>query len=160
MQQVQMLSYISEISSTIQDRAEALRHIQTQSQAQNATLGVSGILLLRGTIFLHVLEGPPVVVKNIFNRIQSDARHGAVNVLINEPSDMRHFGSGPMAYFHDDAQDYDLLSAFHQIGAYLGQSATQGLGYTPSGLARCARHMVGGLVALHPMAQTEQVEYA
>jgi hypothetical protein len=57
----------------------------------NATLGVTGILLLVGRSFFQVLEGEPEPVERLYEKIQRDKRHRRVVVLIKEPVVHRDF---------------------------------------------------------------------
>jgi len=140
MQQVQMLAYVSDLNSPPLRCVEA----QRRAQAQCASLGLSGIMVLRGTIAFQVIEGAPHMVNTHLTRRLADDSAGPVTVLINEPGERRHFDTGSITSFHDTLQEHDLLATLHQIGEYLAA----GLGYSPSGMVHCARRMVRGLAAV------------
>ncbi|MGF1547584.1 MAG: BLUF domain-containing protein [Thiotrichales bacterium] len=69
----------------------ALQALMQSSVASNRELRINGILLLSGTRFLQVLEGPEKAVNRLFNRIVRDARHHSVRLISYEPIGPAYF---------------------------------------------------------------------
>ena len=53
----------------------------TQARIYNYSMGISGLLLRAGMQFLHLLEGPPAAVAELYERIAHDPRHHHVETL-------------------------------------------------------------------------------
>ncbi len=70
-----------------------VRHIVEAAQRHNATIGVTGILLAFGGVFMQVLEGPTDTVQALFGRIVADPRHRDVVVIRSQPT-TKHIFSG------------------------------------------------------------------
>lgn len=96
------LAYISRNAGlTGQEELDALL---ATARRNNAALGVTGALLFSTDCFAQVLEGPMQQVNAIFERIQMDARHCDVIVLLAEPDEQRRFPGWAMAYAGDDPE--------------------------------------------------------
>ncbi|OWP64119.1 hypothetical protein CDA63_05155 [Hymenobacter amundsenii] len=77
--------------------ATELERLRDQSQQANQRAGITGILWYDGQRFLHILEGPGAVVRELFARIRLDCRHADVQVLANGPIAQRQFQCWEMA---------------------------------------------------------------
>ncbi len=77
---------------------EELHAILRHARAHNPPLGVTGVLCVcsAGKVFLQVLEGGRSVVSQLFQRIASDRRHSAVELLAFEEIAERRFASWAM----------------------------------------------------------------
>jgi hypothetical protein len=75
---------------------EALVSILKQSRADNAGLGITGVLCFSEGIFLQVLEGGRAEVNRLYNRIAADARHTDVELLSYEEIGERRFAGWSM----------------------------------------------------------------
>lgn len=73
---------------------DALLH---HARHANAIDGISGLLWSDGSTFVQTLEGPPDSVADTFARIGADVRHHEVEVLTDEPTRERCFGTWYMA---------------------------------------------------------------
>ncbi|WMN60013.1 BLUF domain-containing protein [Pseudoalteromonas xiamenensis] len=110
---------------------EVLRH---ESSFRNKLEKITGMLLFDGQHFMQVLEGEEPKILALFNKIKKDKRHFAVEPLIHNPINKRHFetwsmgfiscnGNQNMANFDEMAKlkkkplSFKLLTAFarHQI---------------------------------------------
>lgn len=60
---------------------EDLRELVEYSAQHNRNAGITGLLLLSGSQFLQVLEGPSVAVNELFGRIIRDPRHHDVQLI-------------------------------------------------------------------------------
>jgi hypothetical protein len=90
------LVYISTARSEI--RPDLLREILAVSRRNNASVGVTGLLVSGGNRFLQVLEGPVSAVCDTYERIQQDERHFATVVLTSRSVSARAFGDWSMAF--------------------------------------------------------------
>lgn len=70
---------------------EELADLAATSGKNNEKAGITGMLILSGTQFLQVLEGPSAEVNAVFQRIQGDARHELVELISFEPMDVAYF---------------------------------------------------------------------
>lgn len=73
------------------DGRASLADILRVARANNASLGVTGALMLYDDWFAQVLEGPKEVVEGLFARIRSDNRHESVR--------LDHAGAAPKRLF-------------------------------------------------------------
>jgi hypothetical protein len=90
------------------------------SRRNNARSGVTGALIFNGGVFAQVLEGPRDAIQSTFERIQRDARHGAVEVLAFERIEERGFPNWSMAFVGEARAGQDL---FGHLGAATGFEA-------------------------------------
>jgi Sensors of blue-light using FAD len=75
-----------------------LDQLLMEIRIQNATLGVTGVLLHHDGNFLQYIEGPAASIKQAYARIQrSNAHHGIIE-LLNEPIHQRHFTQWTMGF--------------------------------------------------------------
>lgn len=73
--------------------------ILLQARRNNPKLGLTGALVVRGDLYLQLLEGPKAAVEATFARIVRDNRHLAVRLLVNDSVSERLFPDWTM---HDD----------------------------------------------------------
>jgi hypothetical protein len=94
------LVYVStnEITGDLTEVRREIDRILSVARDRNAAAGVTGALLFNGGRFAQVLEGPMSSVERIFERIQVDLRHSAVNVLDFRPIAVRWFSEWSMGY--------------------------------------------------------------
>ncbi|HNR38669.1 MAG TPA: diguanylate phosphodiesterase [Acidobacteriota bacterium] len=77
---------------------EELAALLSRARANNARLGITGMLLHIEGSFFQVLEGAPDAVDGLFDAIRRDARHRQLTVIIREPVAARTFGEWTMGY--------------------------------------------------------------
>jgi len=65
--------------------------ILVQARRNNARDGLTGALIVRGDIYLQLLEGPAAAVSAAFDRIAADNRHLAVSQIGFAPVENRMF---------------------------------------------------------------------
>ena len=75
-----------------------LAELLSRARANNARLGITGMLLHIEGSFFQVLEGAPDAVDGLFDAIRRDARHRQLTVIIREPVAARTFGEWTMGY--------------------------------------------------------------
>jgi FAD-dependent sensor of blue light len=78
---------------------DALRALLVRSRANNARLGVTGMLLHLDGSYLQVLEGKSAMVHALFARIRADRRHAHIITLMVRDLEERNFGDWSMAFF-------------------------------------------------------------
>lgn len=93
-----MLQLVYVSSSTWAMSFEDLNAILDASRENNRRSGVTGMLLHLDHGFLQILEGPRDAVMDIFNRIERDARHVGVRILLERESDERLFDEWTMGF--------------------------------------------------------------
>ncbi len=76
----------------------ALEALLTQARANNARLGITGLLLYGEGTFLQLLEGPRDAVAALYATIRDDPRHVRCLVLDEEDHVERLFGDWRMAF--------------------------------------------------------------
>jgi hypothetical protein len=75
----------------------ALAEILKVARAKNASLGITGALMLYDDWFAQVLEGPQVAVESLYARIKTDPRHDAARLTEAGPVPKRQFAKWAMA---------------------------------------------------------------
>jgi hypothetical protein len=75
-----------------------LTTLLARARANNARLGLSGMLLYDEGSFLQVLEGETGVLSALFDVIGRDKRHHRVTTLLEREVDGRHFGEWHMGF--------------------------------------------------------------
>lgn len=87
------------ISTARKEMSEVeLTALLDQSRRYNASVGITGALIVGGRRFLQVLEGDESRVESTFARIQTDPRHFATVILSRTPAVERLFGNWAMGY--------------------------------------------------------------
>lgn len=88
------LMYASRAADSVNQNE--LVSILKKSKANNADIGVTGVLCFSAGIFLQVLEGGRSQVSALYNRIANDTRHHDVELLSYEEVDERRFAGWSM----------------------------------------------------------------
>ncbi len=107
---LERIVYVSRAAPGIGAR-EAYDIIRT-SHNRNSALGLTGALLLIDGHFVQVLEGDRLRVRERFERIAADARHGGVEVRQHVATDTPMFPGEWMALRHDEQVGADVRAAF------------------------------------------------
>lgn len=97
------LTYRSEAA-----RAPSLPELESlvaAARGRNRSVGITGMLLCDGGRFLQTIEGPPDAIDQVWQSIQRDPRHRAIEVLSQHIVPARLFsGSDLQLYCHDRAR--------------------------------------------------------
>lgn len=80
---------------------EAIRDV---SISYNAEHGITGVLFYSKGHFVQLLEGDPAELRTLYERIERDARHHHVRLLVERPADHRVFADWEMGLL--DLQQY------------------------------------------------------
>jgi hypothetical protein len=100
--------------------AAEVERILEDSRRNNSSVGATGALIFNAGMFAQVLEGARQDIEAIFERIQRDDRHGAVEVLVAEEVQSRGFPSWSMAFVGRSRENENL---FAHIGKNTGFEA-------------------------------------
>lgn len=86
-------------SAALRPFSEAeLAELLAAARANNERLGVTGMLLYDAGSFLQVLEGEPLVLPSLFEKIGRDKRHHRVVALLERNIEQRQFGEWRMGF--------------------------------------------------------------
>ena len=88
------LMYASRAANSVNQNE--LVSILKKSKANNAEVGVTGVLCFSSGIFLQVLEGGRLQVSALYNKIAADPRHHDVVLLSYEEVEERRFAGWSM----------------------------------------------------------------
>lgn len=86
-----------------------------KARTNNASMGVTGILLFVEGSFFQVLEGPEQAVDALADRIASDPRHDQMTVIIRESIAERSFGEWTMGFAEMSAQELSELAGMNDF---------------------------------------------
>ena len=82
------------------------------SRAYNAQQQITGLLLYSDRRFVQLVEGPEAAVRDLYARIQADARHTQVVTLSDGPGPQRWFADWHMAFGYVEALElHQVLGA-------------------------------------------------
>ncbi len=94
---------------------EELRNILRSSRRNNERLGVTGMLLYRGGNFIQALEGPERPVRQVYDTLCHDPRHGSIIKIADRPLHQRFFPDWTMGFYNADKlpqPDRDVVTPF------------------------------------------------
>ena len=97
------LLYTSQSSPSIS--SEQVLEIQQASQRNNPKVGVTGVLVHGGGLFVQVLEGPEQQVLRQYVKILDDRRHGGCRIVHISPATDRMFQKWSMGVIESDPMD-------------------------------------------------------
>jgi hypothetical protein len=93
------------------ERRFQLGEIFSIARSKNKQASVTGALLVTDDQFAQTLEGPELVVRQLYARICQDGRHGQVELLQTSDDQERVFGRWAMAKVAEDGEpDIPLLT--------------------------------------------------
>lgn len=105
------LIYRSRSRIAAEDARSELGDIFTTARQNNKRLGITGALMTTEDEFAQTLEGDEATVRELYDHIRHDARHGDVTLLEAETVDGRTFGRWAMAKVAEDGgPDIRLMS--------------------------------------------------
>jgi hypothetical protein len=76
--------------------AVELEQLLEVCRRNNGNAGVSGMLLFQDPWFFQILEGEPVALEALYDKIALDKRHKRIMKIIQEPIEARDFGEWTM----------------------------------------------------------------
>ena len=84
---------------------EDLNTLLGECRENNAKVNITGMLLYHSRTFFQILEGDPVVVQNLFEKIAKDRRHDRITKIVVEQIGQRAFANWTMGYSRVSAAD-------------------------------------------------------
>ncbi len=93
-----VLQFVYTSHSTGRQTAESIDRLLKHCAANNPKYGITGFLLFDGEYYLQLIEGNPVRVDALYERIRNDKRHEAPQALIRQTVRDRAFSNWSMAY--------------------------------------------------------------
>lgn len=119
------LTYRSRGRIPLQQRRVQLGELFTTARANNKRIGISGALLVYDDWFVQTLEGEESSVRRLFAQIETDVRHGAVELLEAHSVGERVFGRWSMARVTEDGEtDIPLIAHVDGISPAAGRGDT------------------------------------
>jgi hypothetical protein len=96
MSDLRQVVYVSTATPKFSDAV--LESILTESRANNAKVGVTGMLVYADGSVMQAIEGPPAAIGDLMAKIASDTRHAGISVIWDHPIAKRGFPDWRMAY--------------------------------------------------------------
>ncbi|KJV06389.1 BLUF domain-containing protein [Methylocucumis oryzae] len=85
---------------------EQVKNILEVSQRNNTRLGVTGVLVHGGNLFVQVLEGPETTVLKQYVKIIDDRRHSDCRIIHISPANERMFQNWSMGNIESDPLEF------------------------------------------------------
>ncbi|MCP4911762.1 MAG: BLUF domain-containing protein [Oligoflexia bacterium] len=110
MYQLVYLSFASK-SFLADDPESGVDSILQVARVKNKDLGITGMLLFNGVVFIQMLEGDKEEVEKLYAKIEEDPRHSKAKVLIRQNSKFgeRYFEDWTMGYRKVEKKDIKLI---------------------------------------------------
>jgi hypothetical protein len=102
--------------------AAELAELLEAARANNAKLGLTGMLLYAEGSFFQVLEGQPEVVEALYAKIERDRRHDQVTLVIKEPIPKRYFDAWTMGFYKISREE---LAGMSGVNDFFGKERTE-----------------------------------
>jgi hypothetical protein len=93
---LQQLIYMSIAAKDL--NAQDLEKILEVSRHNNALQHITGLLVIKGTTFLQVLEGDSEIIKPLFQKLKDDQRHREISIISWETIEKRDFPQWSMGF--------------------------------------------------------------
>jgi hypothetical protein len=102
------LLYYSQATPGIQD--QEVRDILQTARRNNPGLGLTGVLVYGGGLFVQLLEGPEAAVLRQYVKILDDRRHGNCQIIHISPAEERMFQDWSMGAIEADPHEFQHLA--------------------------------------------------
>jgi len=118
------LLYLSQASPGISD--DEIQNILQVARSNNKALGITGVLVYGGGIFMQVLEGPEQAVLRLYVRILDDPRHTGGQIIHITPANEQIFQRWSMAIIKSDPLDFQHVAELraHRLEAVNAKAFT------------------------------------
>ncbi len=104
--------YLSQSAHNITD--QQVQQILESSRRNNPGLGLTGVLIYGGNLFMQVLEGPDANVLRTYTRILDDKRHGDSQILHISPTTERIFQKWSMGVIKGDPLQFRHMTKLRE----------------------------------------------
>ena len=112
-----MLVRLLYASRAVDSAQPVIQGILSSARQHNHQLGVTGILVYGGGIFMQAIEGGRQVVSDLYGAIQRDPRHTDVALLHYEEILERRFGSWTMGLVDLDRVNASVVLKYSERAA-------------------------------------------
>ena len=123
---MRQLLYVSTPTSEL--APSALDNILTASRANNALLGITGLLLHIDGGFLQMLEGEERSVRELYTRIAADRRHSDPRILLDREIPVRVFADWSMGFECPNPNDPETDGMFGVVRSAVHDRLAPGTG--------------------------------
>lgn len=103
------LLYLSQATNALSD--EKVQEILESSGRKNPALGITGLLLTGGGVFMQVLEGPELSVLQLYVKILEDRRHGDCQIICVSTVNERMFDKWSMGLVDSAPLEFQEIKA-------------------------------------------------
>ena len=131
-QSMRRVVYISQATRAFSQ--QEIYTLCTNAAAANARNGITGVLVIAGTCFMQVVEGPESALMALVDRLQRDPRHRNIGIIVDEPIWVRSFAEWNMGSFFMDAHltytSVNWLRLIHSLQQTLAETGAdhEGMG--------------------------------
>ena len=103
------------LSQSTRDITEPqVRDILESSRRNNPSLGITGVLIHGGGMFMQVLEGPERSTLRQYVKIMDDRRHGDCQIIHISPTQERIFQTFSMGVIKSDPCQFQHIAALRE----------------------------------------------
>jgi len=102
------LLYLSQATPGTSD--DQIQNILMVARRNNEAVGITGVLVHGGGMFMQVLEGPEHAVLRLYAKILDDPRHGGCRVIHNTPANERMFQDWSMGVINSDPLEFQHIA--------------------------------------------------
>ena len=121
------LLYISQATGVVSD--EQVRDILQASRRNNPALGISGVLVHGGGLFMQILEGPEHAVLRMYVKIMDDKRNQNCRIIHISPAEERMFQQWSMGVIDSDPLEFQYVQELraHRLEAGRAKAFTDAM---------------------------------
>lgn len=117
------------VSHAVQELAPgALNDILVAARANNAMLGITGLMLHIDGGFLQMLEGDERAVRELYNRIAMDRRHQDPRIMLDREIPCRVFADWSMGFERPNMNDPETAGMFGVVRSAVHDQLSPGTG--------------------------------
>ena len=102
------LIYTSQVFESI--TPDDIEHIISAARDYNSRVAISGLLISNFHYFFQVLEGPDLLVRLLYSKIENDPRHSQINLITEAEVTSRLFPDWTMGYLVFPTEDPPVIN--------------------------------------------------
>jgi len=123
---MRQLLYVSHCTREL--AAGELNDILVAARANNALLGITGLLLHINGGFLQMLEGEERAVRELYTRIAMDRRHTDPRIMLDREIPVRVFADWSMGFERPNLDDPETAGMFGVVRSAVHDKLSPGTG--------------------------------
>ena len=123
---MRQLLYVSHVTRPL--APAALNDLLVGARANNALLGITGLLLHIDGGFLQMLEGEERAVRELYTRIAADPRHSDPRIMLDREIPCRVFADWSMGYECPNLNDPESAGMFGVVRSAVHDRLAPGTG--------------------------------